>query len=788
MFLSHRSGARFVAIVLALTLGLLLDSVPLRVGAQASTAINGTITANGKPVPNAAVTLSGNNLTLQATTNDAGAFTFPALTVGAYTISTPGPAGAVSVAVDLTSAGASVTLDTAPLKEIGRVGASSAPVTRSSGTDVVVNATQLARSPAANSLPDILAQLPVAARGSDGQIHMNGDHNGINYVVDGVQIPEGLNRVLGNEIDPSNIGFAEILQGAYPAQYGDKFAGVVSIATKSQTGPAGFTFDTRGASYGLSDSVLGYHTPVASGGSLYLGSRLYRDGWSLDPPVPNPVHDTGSIGSQFMRLTLPVGGQDTLTFDLTHSLQTFRIPPDTANGTPATADDDELQNDIFSSLTYRHAIGSRGVVSFGPSYKRSRIVDTNDPANDLIGQISGPSAAPCSTFADCSFFSVFADRTDINARFNLDYVLRSGTHEFRSGALYGAETLNKNYVMTVPATTADGSALTPFTVVDTAPNVGHAQEFYIQDGWQFDPHWRLDYGVRADAFQIFSTSFDNGFSQISPRIKLTRIFSNQANVYAYYGRLFVPFSLESVSPVAAAALYGAAAAPGATNDLRPQRDSLYEFGGHLPLGSGSLGLRVSHKVSTDWIDDTQVGATNLHQDINFPRGLVDSQSLYYNRLLGGGGRFYASVSHIVALNSTNCETQLLQNCAAGGSPGGDLRQADHDQHYDATSGITLVDRRNGWFSLDAEYGSGLSLGDPTLCPPFPGGDAVNCKVAPHLTFDLAKGVAIGGQREIAIAIRNVLNDRYAITLNNSLQGTHYARPRTFELRLKLGGT
>jgi outer membrane receptor protein involved in Fe transport len=99
---------------------------------------------------------------------------------------------------------------------------------------------------------------------------------------------------------------------------------------------------------------------------------------------------------------------------------------------------------------------------------------------------------------------------------NADYDYRVGMHEFRAGGIYGAETLQKDYQMTVPATTADGTALTPFTVTDTAPNVGHTEEFYVQDSWLFNPHWRADYGIRADAFQVFSTDFDNGFSQVSP--------------------------------------------------------------------------------------------------------------------------------------------------------------------------------------------------------------------------------------------------------------------------------
>ena len=83
-------------------------------------------------------------------------------------------------------------------------------------------------------------------------------------------------------------------------------------------------------------------------------------------------------------------------------------------------------------------------------------------------------------------------------------------------------------------------------------------------------------------------------------------------------------------------------------------------------------------------------------------------------------------------------------------------------------------------------------------------DARNCFATPIVYRERTLGV-IGlridatldeeDQREIAaiarylaIAVRNLLNDRYAITLNSDLQGTHYARPRTVELRLFLGGT
>ena len=61
-------------------------------------------------------------------------------------------------------------------------------------------------------------------------------------------------------------------------------------------------------------------------------------------------------------------------------------------------------------------------------------------------------------------------------------------------------------------------------------------------------------------------------------------------------------------------------------------------------------------------------------------------------------------------------------------------------------------------------------------------DAVNCKVVPHLIFNVEKGVALGPNLIVALSMLNLLNDRFAITLDNSLQGTHYACPRAILLQ------
>lgn len=764
---------------------------PFTASAQSSTFLTITVTSDGAPVAGADVELKGNNLDLHRTTDAKGAFSFDGLSVGSYEVKVKKGDLSAGRSVDLGSTGAALALELQVLQKIGQTVVSARPnAARSSGTDIVLNADALQKLPNANSLPNILLQLPTAARGSNGQIHINGDHNGIQYILDGVPLAESLNRVVGNEIDPSTIGFMNVLEGAYPAQYGGPFAAVLDIGTKAYSGPTGATFQGQAGSYNSYDGIFDFHTPVGRGGSLVLSGRMGQNGRAIDPATQDAPHDTGSIASQFVRLSLPAGEKDYVNFDFIHSLQTFQIPPDIDNGVPASTNDNEYQSDTFASLQFRHQIGPNASLSFGPSFKYSRLLDTNDLANDLAaGANPNFACGIVGDFSDCPIFSVFADRKFSSLAFNADYLYHSSRHEVRAGALTSWQNVPKNYVITLQP----GNDLAPqnpdgsFTAIDNGTIAGASTGLYAQDGWQISPHWRLDYGVRFDSFAVSSTTgaapFNNQYNQTSPRAKLTYFFSPRASVYAYYGRLFVPFSLETVDPATAASLY----VPGSVSpvfDLKPQRDSLYEAGFHLPLGAADLGLRISHKVSTDYLDDTQVGSTNLHQDINFPIGTINVVAVYVRTPLPNKSNAYLSVAHVTAMNSMNCETQLLQNCAASGPPGGPFVQSDHDQHWTSSGGVILNDKHEGWFSLDGEYGSGLSQ-DPSNCPPT--FDTLNCKVPPHMTFNVAKafGFPFG---QLVFSITNILNDRYAVTLNNSLQGTHWAQPRSFDFRFILGKT
>lgn len=761
-----------------------------------NTYLNGSVTFHGNPVPNVLVTATGNNVTQSTHTDQEGHFQFATLSQGTYTLVATSSEGSGRIQIDLPASGATVTLEIA-VKTIGSIvtkGNRTAPI-RGSGTDLTLNAAVLTRTPASGNFPEMLIQLPGAARGANGVVHINGDHGDINYIVDGVSVPQELNRVVGTEFNPGDAAFVDVLQGAYPAQYGERFATILNISTRTGISAPrpGASLEVDGGSFGAVDASFGYHDRIGSG-SLVTAVQSSSTGRGLDPPQPGSVHDQASNASQFARYTLPYGrdGRNFMNFTISHSYHTFQIPVATDAGQPASTDDDETQDDTFAALQLRHAIGDRGALTFGGGYKRSQIRDFGDPVNDwtyglVLNANNGGLPTDCinaltipnySTLT-CAY-SLSDHRTATDYLGNVEYALSSPAHTIRWGGAYDVTNVSKLYGIALQPGNFLAPIYTPvtppaaFSVIDNAPNVGHTEAVFAQDSWQLGANYELDYGIRWTAFQIFSSQFDQGFAQFSPRVKLTRFFGPRASAYIYYGRFFTPFSFENVSPSAAQLINLPLQRTAARFDLRPQRDSVYEIGGHVPVGDGDLGLRIMQKNATDLIDDTQVGVTLLHQDINYQLGRIATQSAYYQQPLTGGGRFYVSFNHTYSVNK-GCETQLLAPCF--GSPT-DWTPADHEQRYGATAGVVFNDARGGWLSMDGEYGSGLSS---AACPPNTPGF---CKYSPHATFSLEKGVAIGPSATLWARIDNVLGHQYWITLANA-QGDHYAAGRTFSIGLKL---
>jgi outer membrane receptor protein involved in Fe transport len=754
--------------------------------------LSGTVRNASAPVGGATVVAQGNQRTLRTATNASGRFAFPPLPLGTYEVRAESGQLRATARVDLGSGGADIVLALAPLSQIAHTLVTRSSTTGGSGSDVVLNSTDLTRLPYANNFSEMEVQLPGAARGANGVVHLNGDHGVINYVLDGVPLPQELTRDIGAEIDINDLSFVDVIEGAYPAQYGLKFGSVFDMATGAGIGPPGFDGYISAGSYTNAQSTLGYHAPLIGGGGFDIAVSGLSTTRGLDPPNFNSPHNDASALDELARFTIPAGGNDFTNVTLLESHSTFQIPNDVANGEPADTDDNETQADTLLSVQFHHTLPNGGTLTFGPAYKASSIADFGDPANDwLYGERlntepppygNGGQPTDCanaftvapgnpSAFPLMCGYSLADDRTALDYIAQGDYTQKSGAHTFSAGSSYDLTRVLKYYAITLQPNNFLSNA--PVTVTDDTPNLGNTYASYVQDSWRLGPLWQADYGLRYDFFTIKSAQFSQGFGAFSPRLKITRYVGRRANVYAYVGRFFEPFSFENVSPSAAYLLNLPLQRSQAQFDLKPERDTMLELGGHIPVGDGDLGWRVWQKNACDLIDDTQVGLTLLHQDINYVLGRISQEALNYVRPLPFGGHAYLSVAHVVSLNS-GCETQLLAPCF--GQPTG-YTPADHEQRYSTASGILFNDRRGGWFSADAEYGSGLSS---AVCPP---GTPGYCKQTPHTVFNLQRGIAMSSKTAFVFNVQNLLNDRYFVTLLNA-QGNHYAAPRTFDLGIR----
>ena len=97
-------------------------------------------------------------------------------------------------------------------------------------------------------LNQVMLQLPDAAQDSFGQLHIRGDHNGLQFRLNGVILPDGIS-VFGQTLPPRLISSLKLITGSLPAEYGLRSAGIIDISTKSgalQPGDTGVaTFQAR---------------------------------------------------------------------------------------------------------------------------------------------------------------------------------------------------------------------------------------------------------------------------------------------------------------------------------------------------------------------------------------------------------------------------------------------------------------------------------------------------------------------------------------------------------------
>src|SRR5947207_5062422 len=219
-------------------------------------------------------------------------------------------------------------------------------------------------------LNQLLLQAPGVVQDSFGQIHVRGDHANLQFRLNGVQLPEGIN-VFGQSLETRLANSVALITGALPAQYGLRTAGIVDIQTKTgTTNPGGSVTLYGGQQQWIQPSVE--FGGVVGQIDYYVTGEYLHNNVGIENPTgsKNTIHDLADQPRGFAYVAGIVDPNTRISAILGASRSQFQIPniPNltpglwlTVNGAtdfPSAAfNQNQLQNNDFAIITLQKRAG-----------------------------------------------------------------------------------------------------------------------------------------------------------------------------------------------------------------------------------------------------------------------------------------------------------------------------------------------------------------------------------------------------------------------------------------------
>ncbi|WP_298194627.1 TonB-dependent receptor [Metallibacterium sp.] len=465
-------------------------------------------------------------------------------------------------------------------------------------------------------LNEVLLQAPGVVRDSFGQLHIRGNMANIQYRINGVILPESI-AGFGQTLDTRIIKSVGLLDGALPAQYGLRTAGVISIDTRSgaQLGNGGSVGVTTGSN-GHIAPFLDVHGHSGRWSWFFSGNYL-RDNLGISAPTAarHTPHDRTWQSNGFGDLSYLINDHARISLLAGVSNNRFQIPPNP--GQPAlyqlagvssypSADINENQNELtrFAVLSLQGKLGNTDYqISAGQRY--SQVNYLPDPIGDLM-YLGVAATVMRSNRADTL-------QADFATPLGLRNTLRYGFFgDFQRGV--------QDNTARVFAADAAGNQTgdVPFTLLDNHVLLARTTSVYVQDQWNASDWLTLNGGLRYDRISGFLDE-----SQLSPRLGLVYQLDNQWTLHAGYARYFSPPAPGLITSTDLAEFAGTTnQQPGNSNtDVRAMRENYYDAGVQwAPDANLTLGLDAYYSQSRDTLDVGQFGTALIFADFNYGYG------------------------------------------------------------------------------------------------------------------------------------------------------------------------
>ena len=586
-------------------------------------------------------------------------------------------------------------LDTAQLSIRPNLGASSYQLSR----DAVKNL------PGGDNvaLNQVILQAPGVTQDSFGQLHVRGDHNNIQYRLNGIILPEGLSS-FGQVLSPKFAQSVEMDTGALPAEYGLRTAAVINMTTRSGLKTGG-TASLYGGSHGQVQAGLDYGGSKAD--DTFFGSlNVMQSQLGIEAPynVSTPLHDRTQqlLGFGYYEHTL--NDNNRLSLIAGASDQTFQLP-----NTPG-----------LHSATDGAGFSVDGVDDFASDHIQSRQRETTDYAIGSWLTTNGNFTGQVSVFArysrlvftpdidpELAFNGVaqHADKRDTSVGLQAEGAwTASDTHTVRFGLIASGDHSVSKTQTWVFDLDDEGSQVsdTPRAITDNGSKDSQTLSLYLQDEWKPFDKFTVNYGLRYDQLRSYRHE-----DQLSPRINFVWKPVNGTTIHGGYARYFTPPPYELIATQTQALFTGTSFDLSGPNDLPyAQRDNYYDLGIQQRFGPHlSVGIDAYHRVARYLIDEGQFGAPIILTPFNYKYGRnsgVELTADYEN----GPFTAYANYAVSSAKGKDVVSSQFNFDPDDLAYVTDHYIYVDHNQTTSASLGMAWKIGQTH-LSLDSIYGSGL---------------------------------------------------------------------------------
>jgi len=201
---------------------------------------------------------------------------------------------------------------------------------------------------------------PGVAADSNGVFHPLGEHAEVSFNVDGQPISDQQSRIFSNQISLDTLQELRTIQGAPPAEFGDKTSLIVEATTRSGLNQG------KSAGGGLGQLRMGYGsfaTPTVgltlTSGTRTFGNFFALDGINshrfLDAPEFQPLHARGNAENLFDRLDWRPSDLTALHLNITGAHSWFQVP-NTFDQQAAGQDQRQHMTSFNASLGYSRVL------------------------------------------------------------------------------------------------------------------------------------------------------------------------------------------------------------------------------------------------------------------------------------------------------------------------------------------------------------------------------------------------------------------------------------------------